>query len=215
MHIIIITLFDEQSQNQVLKPMPKKQVPVQKVQNGECSRKSSKVDRNALSARSSCNLLSEAALAAQARVDASKEPKQKRRRLAPRACPREPSPPAREPSPPCADGLSDSALDDDGPDEPTLGAPLNVLSTGDPRGFFATTEDAQAYLERNGYCLWEDEVTGALVGYDGSGQSIGKWSDGTEGPDVPAAVIVAHMMSNDRGWQRVEHKGKGKRGRGW
>ena len=53
------------------------------------------------------------------------------------------------------------------------------------------------------------------MGYDGSGQSIGKWSDGTEGPDVPAAVIVARMMSNDRGWQCVEHKGKGKRGRGW
>lgn len=46
-----------------------------------------------------------------------------------------------------------------------------------------------------------------------SGQPIGKWSDGTEGPDVPAAVIVAYMMSNGSGWQRVEHKAKGKRGR--
>ena len=156
------------------------------------------------------NLLSEAALAAQARADASKEPQHKRRRLD-----REPSP---EPSLPCrgscADSRSGSGLDDDGVDEPTLGAPLNVLSSGDPRGFFATKADATAYLERNGYALWEDKATGALAGYNGSGEHVGKWSDGTEAAELPAAVIVAYMMSNDPGWQRVERKSKGKRGRG-
>ena len=189
--------------------VPKK--PAQKQAQKQAPRcKQSKVDRNALSACSTGNLLSEAALAAQARVDASKEPQHKRRRLA-----REPSP---EPSLPCrgscADSRSDSGLDDDGVDEPTLGAPLNVLSSGDPRGFFATKADATAYLERNGYTLWEDEVTGALAGYNGSGEHVGKWSDGTEAAELPAAVIVAYMMTNDPGWQRVERKTKGKRDRG-
>jgi len=86
------------------------------------------------------------------------------------------------------------------PATPTLGAPLNVLSSGDPRGFFATKADATAYLERNGYTLWEDKATGALAGYNGSGEHVGKWSDGTEAAELPAAVIVAYIMSNDPGW---------------
>ena len=85
-------------------------------------------------------------------------------------------------------------------------------SGGDPKGYFASATDAAAYLERNGYALWEDAGSGALVGYNGAGEAIGKWSDGTVGPDVPKAVIVAYMMTNDPGWQRVERKGK--RGRG-
>ena len=39
-------------------------------------------------------------------------------------------------------------------------------------------------------------------------------SDGTEAAELPAAVIVAYMMTNDPGWQRVERKTKGKRDRG-
>ena len=68
--------------------------------------------------------------------------------------------------------------------------------------------------KRNGYALWEDKATGALAGYNGSGEHVGKWSDGTEAAELPAAVIVAYMMSNDPGWQRVERKSKGKRDRG-
>ena len=103
------------------------------------------------------------------------------------------------------------------PDLETLrtepGASAYVLGPPTLAPFLRTKADATAYLERNGYALWEDKATGALAGYNGSGEHVGKWSDGTEAAELPAAVIVAYMMTNDPGWQTVARKAKGKRDR--
>ena len=82
-------------------PPRKPQVPLESTKQAQKQAQKqapSKVDRNALSACSSSNLLSDAALAAQARVDSAKQPESKRRRRALAQPAHEPAP-AHEPTP--------------------------------------------------------------------------------------------------------------------
>ena len=195
------SLPSSRAQKQADVETPKNQAPTKpKKQVG--SHKSPKVDRNALSARSTGNLLSEAALAAQARVDANKEPAQKRRRLA--------SKPSHAPSPLCTHG-SPRALDN------ATDAEVRDLVAVAERNDFPTptTPDEAAIFLRAimglELCVEGSEIVGCNI-LNGTNYST------AGGPDVPlppgarAAFMLAHADDEQLGWQTVPSKGK--RGRG-
>ena len=180
------------SHEQVPVPKPKKQAPMQnqKAKNHEGSRKSSKVDRNALSARSTGNLLSEAALAAQARVDAAKEePKKKRPRLAHERAEPSPAPPAREPSTTRAQGSSHSF------DDVTDAETRDLVAMATRNSFLTpvTSEEAVTFLRAiMGLELFVED--GEIVGRNLLNGAIYS-TDGASGEPLPPGARAAFMLA--------------------
>ena len=127
-----------------------------------------KVNRNALSACGSGNLLSDAAIAAQARADAVKEPAKKRQR--------------RAPTPP--DSTPVAAL-------PVCGS--SDLSSGSREAWrFKTKEDAIQFLNAHDIMPYE-ETNGDIVGYDASDKRYGGEGD----PPLPPHIVEAFYVLND------------------
>ena len=196
-----------------------KQAPVAKNRtSSRPSRKSAKVDRNALSARSTAsNLLSKAALAAQARVDAAKEqpPKKRQRHMPAHEPAQEPSAPAHEsPSPPCAAGSS-RALDD------VTDAEMRDLVTVADRNSFltpVTSEEAVIFL-RAIMALELFAENGEIVGCNILNGTIYSTAEGASSEPLPPGARAAFMLAygdklkdedTQLGWQTVPPR-KGQR----
>ena len=193
------------SQKQVPVTEPKKQAPAAKKHtSSRPSRKPAKADRNALSARSTAdNLLSKAAIDAQARADAVKEqPAKKRQRRMPAQPAHEPS----SPSPPCANGSS-RALDDV-TDEETR----DLVAVAGRNSFLTpvTSEEAATFLRAiMGLELFVDD--GEIVGCNLLNGTMYS-TDGASGEPLPPGARAAFMLAyGDKlkdedahlGWQTV------------
>ena len=151
-----------------------------------------KVNRNALSACGSSNLLSEAAIAAQARADATKEPKPKRARVA--AAHESPSP-------------DDASVEE-----------MKHLKDAAARVNFpvpTTPEQAEVFLQAvlgiklyRSDGLSEGETKGEIVGYN----CINGTNYGGMDEPLPQGARAAFLIAESE-WQEVPSS-KGKRGRG-
>jgi hypothetical protein len=164
--------------------------------------KPSKIDRNALSARGSGeNLLSEAALAAQARADGAKEPDKKRRRdCAPEPTPAHPAAASRALADVCEADMQQ----------------LEVVAAGYGFPVPTTSEEADDFLEAvmglslsRSEGLYDDAPVGEIIGYNRlNGTNYGGINDPLP-PGARAAFLIA-----ESGWQEVTARTGKKRGRG-
>ena len=203
------------------RPQPPRKPQVQLVSNIKQKQaapaKPRTTDKNALSACGSSNLLSEAALAAQARADAAKEqPKQKRAR-------REQSPPALEPL--SAHDPSSLALAVGTTKEEMVAAGKQVAASLVELGIepFDSPYDAQTFLDMQHLHLHESDEGGEIVGYNTkTGENYGD-GDSPLPPGAFEAFLIAtgnwthaadytYKRGHDDGWQKVPMH-KGKRGR--
>ena len=203
------------------RPQPPRKPQVQLVSNIKQKQvapaKPRKTDKNSLSACGSSNLLSEAAIAAQARADAAKEqPKQKRAR-------REQSPPALEPL--SAHDPSPLALAVGTTKEEMVAAGKQVAASLVELGIepFDSPDDAQTFLDMQHLHLYESDEGGEIVGYNTkTGENYGD-GDSPLPPGAFEAFLIAtgnwthaadytYKRGHDDGWQQVPMH-KGKRGR--
>ena len=193
------------AQKQVPMTEAQKQAPMAKNHtSSRPSRKPAKVERNALSARSTAsNLLSKAALAAQARVDAAKEqPSKKRQRHMPAH-----EPAHESPSLPCAAGSSRALAD------VTEAETRDLVAVADRNSFLTpvTSEEAVAFL-RAIMALELFAENGEIVGCNILNGTIYSTAEGASGEPLPPGARAAFMLAygdklkdedTQLGWQTV------------
>ena len=151
-----------------------------------------KVDRNALSACGSGNLLSEAAIAAQARADATKEPKPKRARVAA----------AHEP--PSLGGVSVEDMED--LEDAAARVGFKVPTTPAQADIFLQAVLGIKLYRADG--LSQGETKGEIVGYN----CINGTNYGGMDEPLPQGARAAFLIAESE-WQEVPAS-KGKRARG-